>query len=327
MVNIKKYFRLNPRISVFVSCFFISILFWLMIVFSKEYTYKIKVKALYANVPSDKVVSYKLPDSLDLEVYGVGFSLYSLNFKNTPKDVVVDLGPLKKSKRNFEGEEYQINLVQQLNYVSEQFADFGVKVTKIFPEQISFYFDAKEKKILKVVPDLYYSFAPQHSINGKLEFFPKNIVIKGPKSVLNKIDSITTEHLVLKNLSKDAIGFINFKLPKSSSGLELPAKKIAYKIPVEKFTETELEIPISTSNVPAGFSIKTYPNTVKVVFSVGLSSYKSITPSMFAVNASIGNIDSLSKTSMLKLKLEKFPLQVKNCRLQTEKVEFIIQRK
>jgi hypothetical protein len=54
MVNIKKYFRLNPRISVFISCFFISILFWLMIVFSKEYTYKIKVKALYANVPSDK---------------------------------------------------------------------------------------------------------------------------------------------------------------------------------------------------------------------------------------------------------------------------------
>jgi hypothetical protein len=48
---------------------------------------------------------------------------------------------------------------------------------------------------------------------------------------------------------------------------------------------------------------------------------------MFTVNASIGNIDSLSKTSMLKLKLEKFPWQVKNCRMQTDKVEYIIQRK
>jgi|688.fasta_scaffold191867_2 hypothetical protein len=327
MVNIKKYFRLNPRISVFISCFFISILFWLMIVFSKEYTYKIKVKALYANVPSDKVVSYKLPDSLDLEVYGVGFSLYSLNFKNTPKEVVIDLGHLKKSKGNFESDEYLINLEQQLNYVSEQFAEFGIKVVKILPQQISFYFDAKEKKIVKVVPSISYSFAPQYSINGKLEFFPKKIVIRGPTSVINKIDSITTEHVALNNLSKDAIGFIEFKIPNFNSGLELPAKKIAFKIPVEKFTETELEIPISTVNVPAGFSIKTYPNTVKVVFSVGLSSFKSITPSMFTVNASIGNIDSLSKTSMLKLKLEKFPLQVKNCRMQTDKVEYIIQRK
>jgi len=297
-----------------------------MIVFSKEYTYKIKVKALYANVPSDKVVSYKLPDSLDLEVYGAGFSLYSLNFKNTPQEVVINLGHLKKSKGNFDSDEYQINLGQQLNYVSDQFAEFGVKVTKIFPEQISFFFDAKEIKIVKVVPNISYSFAPQYFINGKLEFFPEKIVLKGPKSVLNKIDSITTEKVTLNNLSKDAIGFIDFKLPKYYSGLELPAKKIAYKISVEKFTERELEIPISTIDVPLGFSIKTFPNTVKVVFSVGLSSFKSITPSMFVVNASIGNIDSLSKTSMLKLKLEKFPDKAKNCRLQKEKVEFIIQR-
>jgi hypothetical protein len=297
-----------------------------MIVFSKEYTYKIKVKALYANVPSDKVVSYKLPDSLDLEVYGGGFELYGLNFKNTPKEVVVDLGHLKKSKGNFESVEYQINLSQQLSYVSEQFAEYGVKVTKIYPEQISFFFDAKEKKLVKVVPDISFSFANQYSINGKISFFPSKILVKGPKAILNKIDSITTEKVVLKNLNKDYIGFANFKLPQNSSGIELPAKKLAYKIPVEKFTETELEIPISTINVPDGFSIKTYPNKVKVVFNVGLSSYKSITPSMFVVNAFVGNIDSISKTSMLKLKLEKYPEKVNNCRLQKEKVEFIIQR-
>lgn len=326
MAGLKKYLRLNPRISVFISCVFVSILFWLMIVFSKDYTTKIKLKAEYLNIPNDKVVSYKLPDSLDLEINGVGFSLFSLSFKDFPQQIIVDLGQLKKNKRNFEAEEYTINLSQQLGQVSDQFTNFGIKVTKIFPEQVSFYFDAKAEKIIKVIPNFKYSFAPNFSINGAMSYLPKKMLIKGPKLALSRIDSLTTTAIEINDLNKDFLGFYDLLLPKELSGIEMPAKKIAIVVPVEKYTETEMEIPIQVMMVPKGFSIKTFPEKIKVIYSVGLSKYKSIKPSDFKVTANGNNVDSLSNVSMLKVKLEEFPLEVKNCRLQTEKVEFIIKR-
>jgi hypothetical protein len=318
-------YKLNPRISIFIYCLFTSLLFWLLIVFSREYAVTRKVRALYVNIPNDKVLGYQLPDSLRLELSGAGFALWWLQVNHRPKSVVVDVSLLRRAGNKLQ-DEYLLPLNQQISNLNEQLSPLSVRATKVFPEQVLVSFDPKASKVVRVVPCIRYRLARQHQLRAPLSLLPNQLLIRGPAGVLQQTDSIETELLDLGELSRSRGGQIKVRLPKNRPQIDLPVKLVRYNISVEKFTEGEMLVPIRVVNLNPGYSLKPFPDKVKVTFLVGLESYRKLNPLQFQVEANATSIESASENARLPIRLTRWPSEVRNPRLSLSRVEYILKK-
>jgi len=180
----------------------------------------------------------------------------------------------------------------------------------------------------KVVPVKYhinYNFLPQFSFADSIHTIPSKVVLRGPKQILDNISFIETDSINIQNIQKDVSQIVPFKITEDLKQVQIKSAKGVVFIPVDKFTESEIELPIETNSTNTYF-IKTFPAKTKVKFLVTLSKFKSIKPSMFKVRAITENLD-LMHTNKLLLSIEKYPDFIKNPILNPSEVEFILNKK
>jgi hypothetical protein len=96
-------------------------------------------------------------------------------------------------------------------------------------------------------------------------------------------------------------------------------------MPVEKFTEEIEEIEVHPINVQPGYSLKTFPDKVKVRFLVSLSNYNKVDASMFDAVVEADETD-MKKRSKLEVRLISSPTFIRITRLEPEKVDYILRK-
>jgi len=315
--------RLDQNISVFVTCFIISFLLWLMIVLGKDYTTYIYAKVNYTNLPEGKMLSYKIPSELRLEVTTSGFVLLTNAIKGDQEKIYVDATPPKKSE-NKVSDEYQVSLNSQLSQLSEQLGN-EYKIKSIFPDNLMFYLASMSEKVVPVKYHISYDFLPQFSFADSVHVIPSQVLIKGPKQILDNIQSIETDSINIASIQKDVTRVVPFKMTEELKQIQIKGTRGVVFIPVDKFTETEMELPINI-NQAGSYTIKTFPPKTKVKFLVTLSKFKSIKTSDFKIVANLQGVD-LAKANKLSLSIERYPKYIKNPVLNPSDVEFILNQK
>ena len=237
----------------------------------------------------------------------------------------IDATPPKKNGRYNVGDEFVLQLQSQTSQITEQL-DNSYKIKSVFPDNISFYLASKSQKVVPVKYHINYNFLSQFSYADSIHISPKKILLKGPKQILDKINFVDTDSITIDSIKENVTKTVNFILTDELKQVKMRTTKGVVYIPVDKFTETEIELPITinTSSVP--YNIKTFPVKTKVKFLVTLSKFKSIKPILFSVSANIKNIDLL-KANKLNLTLDKYPSYIKNPVLSPSEVEFILNKK
>src|ERR1700750_3425788 len=87
----KEGIRLNRRVFTFFICVLISIFFWLLMSLSKEYTITVSFPVNYVNLPTDKIISNHLPETIDIEIKATGFNLLFYKIKQQRETVLLDI--------------------------------------------------------------------------------------------------------------------------------------------------------------------------------------------------------------------------------------------
>ena len=90
-----------------------------------------------------------------------------------------------------------------------------------------------------------------------MQLTPNNLTISGPKSVVDAIESISTEELKLQNITTSQKGKLAISNP-SHNELSYSHNEIDYNLSVEQFTEGKLQIPIRIKDVPSDYDIKLF---------------------------------------------------------------------
>lgn len=316
--------RLDKRLYVFIICLLFSSLFWLLTVFSKEYTANISFNACFLNLPSDKILIKDLPNKISVKIKASGFSLLGVQYSAKNDTLFIDASNLKKyiTDKNT-NEIYYLLLNNQLSLMAEQLGG-SMKVEKIMPDTVTFVFDQKSQKIVPVKLNLTYSFSKQHQLNGKVKVIPSNIIIRGPKSVLDGIDFLETKPQNIKNIDNTKRHILPLK-DNNRQGVDYGINSVVAEIPVEKYTEAELDLPIVVRNVPFGYVVKTFPASVKVKFNVSLNNYSSIKAENFVVEADLGSANDINN-NRIKIKLVKQPVEVSKVKIINPQVEFIMRK-
>ena len=303
----------------------IATVFWLLSALSQNYNTQIKYPVRFVNLPKDKVLVNELPRYLDLNVDGYGFTLLRYKVKQSVVPASIDLErttlfPLKgKENKHFVLTRYITKQLEE--HISDE-----IDVLYIQPDSIIFDFTKIVTKKVPVSANVSFSTSQQYLITKKPWCQPDSIELSGPKSILDSIQSVTTKHLDLDDLTHNMQRNVGIE---SIDEVKLSEKRVKVSIEVEKFTEGKLKLPISVMNMPDSLVLKTFPDEITVVYQVALSDFEKVKPYQFKLAVDYNNFHTGGEFNAHKMKVElkSFPSFVHSIKYRPRQVDFIFEKK
>src|SRR5207237_1140037 len=146
------------------------------------------------------------------------------------------------------------------NDFSQQLGE-DVTIMNIIPDSIVFNFSDQVSRKVAVKPEMKISFEKQYDSTGSYSVKPDSVFVSGAASAVNKIKYISTELISFQNLKEPVSKKVKLVTDKL---LSLSDSIVKVDLPVEKFTEANLEVPLIVSHVPSGYSLKTFPEKINI---------------------------------------------------------------
>ncbi len=309
--------RNNQRVVVFLICLMIATTLWLLNALSKDYSATIFYPVKFENPPKNQFLAGNVPEKLELEVSGRGFTL--LRFKLLSfSPVNFDIEDITKNMETNSGT-YRITSRNLRTRIEDQLND-ELSISHISPEILVISLDSLSIKKVPVSLDISVDYEPMYNLKSPVSIHPDSVNITGPTILLNRISVIRTKINITERLNSSINQEIDL-IPPDNTTIE-PAK-VVLNIDVEKYTEKELRIPIEVINQPDNANIKLFPSEVKIVFKVGLSRFESISSLDFKALVDYNAIDA--NANNLEIKLSEKPGFIEGIRLNPERVEFLIE--
>lgn len=311
---------MNGRGITFIICLLLSMFFWLLMTLSKEYVTTVRFPVNYNNLPLDKVVSNNLPETVDIEIKAKGFSLLAYKTRKTHDTVDIDM---KDARALNNKNVYYLLSNSRTDKIRAQFNN-EIYVSKISPDTIFINFNKKVSKLVPVKYHLSLLFNKQYNLTDSVTIQPQFITVAAETEVINKIDSVETQHITLKNVSSSTTVKLPIIKTQEQKHVEFSSSYVKAIVNVTKYTEASLELPVEVENLPAGYTFKTFPDKVVVKFNVTFKNYEKINALDFRAVVDYKKIDK--ESNKLKIQLTKVPDGIRNIKLATERVEYIISK-
>ena len=322
--DIAKYAKLeklknDKQIVAFLVCLLIATVLWFLNALNKDYTSMISYPVKYVNPPSKRFLANSPPAKFDLKIEAHGFTLLRHKLGLSFSPIILNVNAITRNKEAESGV-YNIRTEDLIRRISDQVSK-EISISEIRPEYITLILDSLVTKKVPVRLNLKTEFRPQFYLEEPISASPDSVKITGPAMVLDTISFLNTESKTFERLdaiTEKAVALIH---PGKTT---LSPEKVMVKIPVERFTEKELKIPVEVKNKPESVSIKLFPSEVKVSFLVGLSEFESITESDFRAYVDYATI-SKSNSEEVQVIIDIKPSFIQMLRISPATVEYLIE--
>lgn len=308
----------NKKLLTFGIFLIVSTTFWLLNALNDKYNVILKYPVKYINLPENKVLVNKPPQTLYLKVRGFGFSIlqYKLAPYINPININVQSYTLNKI---YDENNYDFYLLSEKTggIIKKQISS-DIEIIQIKPDTIYFRFAKMKTKSFPVKLNSGLNFKEQFTLKNKIVYNPKRIQITGPAKIIDTMNYVYTEKILGKKLDKNFRQTVKIK---KEEGLKYNNDIVGVFIPVEKYTESEMKIPVKTKNAPDSLNIVLFPEEITIKFKVGLSNYKKISPKDFIAYV---NLDSIKPNNNLNIYIEKKPDKIFSLDFYPKNTEYLI---
>lgn len=313
--------KYQQRLLLFLFFIILSFIFWFIRALNEIYQSDITYPIKYTKFPSDKILTGELPSRLKLRVEASGMNILARKLHLNVKALKfnVESFSLQKSGNN----SFYILTKQVREYIMEDLEN--IRILGISPDTLFFNFTSVETRKVKVRPgieNLDNLFAKQYALNGIISTSPDSIIVTGPFTILDTLKFVLTESIELNNLTDTAVKTYNLQ---KIDQLDFNKKKIKVLIPVDKFTETAVNSEIELRNVPDTLDLKTFPNTVRIIYRITLSNYDKVRPEMLKPYVDYLDIDKTLRSN-LQVRLTDTPAYIQRLRIIPGSVEYLIEK-
>ena len=296
----------------------LSFLFWMLIKLSKEYTDVVQFNVNYLNLPKGKMLQEDPKKNIDVIIKTFGFNLVKYHINK--RSINVDLNSLKRKK----GLIYYQLANDFLPQIQQQVAA-DVFVVAVKPDTLYFHLGVSKTKNVKIVPDINIQFQSGYNLLGNLKVDPDNISISGPEVLIDSIEEIKTESISLTDVNSSILIKAPILVLDKSSKVSYAVQEVSVSGTVEKFTEAKLHLPFTIKNLPANYSISTFPDKVEVVFQIGLSDYNKINKNDFKISCDY-NRTLKNELSYLIPEIGSKPSMVTEIKIIPQQIEYLIKK-
>lgn len=290
----------------------IAALLWLIIKLSDTYTITLPFAINYVEIPADQLITDE-DYEIEATVTTTGFKL--LNYYFVPRHSrKIDIS-LKETKYKLtENDTYSYSS----RYVEEEIAKFiSASSTDIQLKDDVQYFQMSKlaSKRVKIVPEANLSFEKQYNYYGNPVSEPDSITIYGSFANISKITEIKTKPINLKNVNQNIVAKAKLDI---GEGYYADIDEVNIYINVEKYTEAEVVIPITT---PDSVNLHLYPNKVSIRYIVAMKDYSIINSMSF--KATVEEKD-LYINEVLPVNLVLYPNNTQIIGIEPKEVEYIV---
>jgi len=302
--------RLNQKAVIFITCVFLSIVFWVFTSLSRVYETRISIPVSYRNIPFTRNVEGELPASLDFHFKGTGFELARTHLRNQPDSIAIDVSAAIDKKN-------QLRLSTLT--LKNQFPG-DIKAYKITPEIIAPDLSQRSSKRVPVNVISQITFKNRFGQGGKIIVRPDSVDIAGAADLLTGIQEIKTENIVLNDVAGNYFGssMLIKSLPK---GVTVSSKYVYFYVPVEEYTEGTFDVPVELPMSQRG-RVTLFPPVVKVVYMVPLKYFDRVKSSDFKAST---EIPSSYFPDLLEVTLQKTPHFLGKIQIQPDLIDYYIQ--
>lgn len=319
----KGVFRIDRDVVIFSFFLLLSFVFWYLNSLEKDVDYAIKYPVKYENLPEGKVLAEDFPSRLELYLKGPGYSVLKIKLSGNHAPVMLDVSTI--NYRRVPGSRTLSYYIITSGLIPELKNQLRAEceITSIKPDTLFFSFDKIITKQVMVVPDIDVMTERQYLVKGSIIVKPDTISISGPKRILDTVSTIKTRYKKLKGVNETITR--SFALA-TSKEYKISDKKVVLTIPVEQFTEAEIQVPVIILNSPDSINIKIFPDAVTVKCLVAISDYKKIEEIPFEVVLDLSKVD-LNSSEKIPVGFRNIPPFVSSVRVTPSKVDFLIEKK
>ena len=271
-------------------------------------------------MPNKEMVG-AIPYELNIVVNGQGYALLRSIFTSNQHPVVFKVMALPLIEISKDSGKYYI-LTKQLKEAIQLQMGNEIVVNYVNPDTLFYTFSPIVHKKVPVEPNIDLGFEQQYIQSGNVYTKPDCVVIAGPKAVIDTIKQVKTEFKSFTQLNSSFSADIKLQ---SIEKVYLTKGSVTIIVPVDKYTEAQVNVPIKAINIPDSFQIKTFPGSITVSFDVTLHNYKRVSSKLFRA---VVDYSSLNKSinNKLKVNLERQPAFLKNVTYKPKSVDFIIEK-
>lgn len=316
LINLKKL-QNKTQFSIFLVCLIISIFIWFLIKMSKDYTADISYKLIYNNAPANQIITEIYDSIIYVQIDSRGFDLMNRTYLNKSHPIEIDLRNIPVHKNRYRIGNYILS-ESILNQIRNQ-TEFPNQIHRISPDTLFLKLEnciSKEvdiKTMIDLVPK------KQHYIYGNITQSPLKVLLTGPPSIIDTINSIYSEPIKLENIKDDQHLKLMLLNPYKNDQVSLSVDSVELIIPIQEYTENIAEIPIKI-NGAANMRLKLFPEKVQVRYLVALKDFERITNDMFSAVINF-NIKAINNQQV---KLDRFPAFIKIIDYEPKSVEYLI---
>ena len=308
------FFILGSNRSVIAICFLMSLLFWFLIKFSKEYTYYVDYPIELINQPIDKYWKNEPISALKVKVNGYGFNYLKEIFSN--RFLEVDVSKLQRANSNtyyWLSQSERSNIAIGLN---------GFSILEIDPDTLFLNYSNKTKKSVQVKVPLNLNFRENYEQYGSFKISPKTIDVFGPSHILDTLSFVYTNILKKNDIFQSINSTLRIKLP--SKLLSTKDSDINVIQEVARFTQISKQIPIKLKNVPKGKELRIKPAEVELSYWVAMQDVDKINASDFVIYCDYNEVD-MTNNAILNVFIDerKIPSIIQKVKYHPSTVEFI----
>ncbi|MBT8287370.1 MAG: YbbR-like domain-containing protein [Flavobacteriaceae bacterium] len=310
-----KGFIKSKKINIFLLFLVLALLFSLLTKLSKDYTQTLQLDIEALNIPEDKVIIKDSSQKLNVTLTTYGFKLIRYHFSKPT--IRVDFSNLERNDEFFLWTQQR-----EFSNVVSQF-DPNVKIVTVNPDSLKFRFDTNAVKSVPVSLNTEIEYASGYDIMGSFKLKPDSVRVIGPKILIDSFTTIQTRPLVLTDVKTDISAEIEL-VPPENEQLSLSDSQVEVNISVMKFTEGSVKVPILVKNVPEDVELNIYPKQIEVIYYASLETFKSVVPNNFIVECDYLESANAGINYLIPRLVTK-PDEVKDARLSTKRIEFILQ--
>jgi hypothetical protein len=314
-----KFFDILKIEKKYLPVFFIlvvlSAIFWTLTVLSKDYTSTIKYNVEFVDLPVKKLLVENKEVQLQLQVNAPGFTILAHKLKIRPNIKLSVSGFIPQKK----GELWNYFWLgkQSLSEVQEMLPA-NMQLLHIQPSRIDLLLDQKSERTVPVKLISDFSFEQMFRRKGEVLLNPATITISGPKAVVAVINEVNTKSVSLADINADKKGVVELESI-NLSDVSFSNSEVNWNLEVEQFTEGRISLKIDAKNIPKGYTVKLFPDEVRLEYIVSLNNFEFVNPSDFSVYTEV-DVD----LNRLNVKLGRKNNFVENVRMVPNKVEYLL---
>ncbi len=308
---------LNKEFLIFLFFLALSGIFWLVMTLNEDYEREIYVPVQLSGVPKNAVITSEMDDTLRVTVRDKGFVLASYVYGEGIRPVIVAFNTFantSKGKGTVPIGELQRQLSQRLAA--------STKVVSIKPDRLEFFFNHGLTK--RVPVRLSGSVVPGKSYYlSQVQFWPEMVTIYASKQLLDSVKYVSTEYLRITNFEDTIVRDVPLAKIK---GVKSVPQTVRIGLYPDVLTEESIEVPIKAVNMPDDKLLRTFPGKVVVKFTVGAGMVRNLSSEQFSVVADYNEL-SENASDKCTIHLLKSPQAVRNAKLETTQVDYLIEQK